>query len=43
MDEEIKDLDIDKDLFCKQCNAILVNGVCPNGCTLNTYLEVKNG
>ena len=29
----------DETIFCPECNAILVNGICPNGCTLIEILE----
>lgn len=37
--EEKAILITDETIFCPECNAILVNGECPNGCILNTYLE----
>ena len=36
MDEQ--DILTDDTIFCPECNAILENGVCPNGCTLITII-----
>ena len=35
----IENVLIDYTIFCPECNAILVNRECPNGCTLINFLE----